>query len=585
MIDVGNDLNGCEIAPTRRIGDVMPGSPVVSDSGLVDPQPITGEHAMPGWPAPDPAVQAPAAARARPALDVRRLRHPSEPSRFALAASASILLVGLGLVVLLRLAGVLALAGLGASLLMTLGLVWWAVQVHRAKLLGAAARVTPETFPALSAAARDVKQQVGYTRPVEIFVIAHTEEPARLTSFFGTHILLMEGDLVADLVKPENRPQLDFILATFFGKLKVKALAWAPLLIAIDALQLPRVLNFLIAPWQRATVYTGDQVAAACCGSLDESIIALNRLLVGKDLAQSVGMNGLMTQAATVRRRWLPRLQQLYSSYPHLTNRYLNLLSFAGQSAPGQAYAFRGRLSPATNAHVNDVSARLARLHLRGPRRAVAVSSIVASTVLLALAAFAIFFLVPQNDLVTLGSIFSNSAPSPAVTTPGPAVTSPAPPAPSATVSPSPGTPSDPAAALESHVPAAFAGTCSPLTPQATMTGVVAVIGCAPTGAGDPSRVQYYQYDNAADMNAAFDNAVGGTTEDGTCDQGGQRGTYQFTNGPGAGSWACFYNTSGEGDMMWTSTGLDILAVATDPVKTPQQLHDWFFSPADTGPD
>ena len=559
----------------------MTQSPVVSGSELADPQPLAGAHAVPGWPAPDPAAQALAAARARPALDVRRLRHPSEPSRFALAASASILLVGLGLLLLLRLAGVLALAVLGAGLLMVLGLVWWAVQVHRASLLGAAARVTPETFPVLSAAAGEVKQQVGYTRPVEIFVIAHTEVPVRLTSFFGTHILLMEGDLVADLVKPGNRPQLDFILATFFGKLKVKALAWAPLLIAIDALQLPQVLNFLIAPWERATVYTGDQVAAVCCGSLDESIIALNRLLVGKDLAHSVGMNGLMDQAATVRRRWLPRLQQLYSSYPHLTNRYLNLLSFAGQSAPGQAYAFRGRLSPATNARVYDVSAKLARLHHRGPRRVLAYSWIVASTALLGLAAFAIFFLVPQNDLVTLGSILSSSAPA----TPGPVVPPPAPPAGPATLPPSPAPPPDPAAALASHAPAAFASTCSALSPQAAMTGVVAAIGCAPTGAGDPTSVQYYQFDNATDMNAAFENAVNGATEDGTCDQAGQRGTYQFTNGPGAGSWACYYDTGNDGDMVWTDTGLNILAVASDPVETPQQLHDWFFSPADTGPD
>ena len=561
----------------------MPQSPVVSDGQLLDPQPLAGVHAVPGRPAPDPAAQASAAARARPALDVRRLGHPSEPSRFALAASASILLVGLGLVLLLRLVGVFALAGLGVGLLLTLGLVWWGMQVHRAKLLGAAARVTPETFPVLSAAAGEVKQQLGYTRPVEIFVIARTEDPVRLTSFFGTHILLMEGDLVADLVKPGNQLQLDFILATFFAKLKVKALAWAPLLIAIDALQLPQVLNFLIAPWHRATVYTGDQVAAACCGSLDESIIALNRLLVGKDLAHSVGMSGLMNQAAAVRRRWLPRLQQLYSSYPHLTNRYLNLLSFAGQSAPGQAYAFRGRLSSTTNARVYDVSAKLARLHQRGPRRAVAVSAIVASTVLLGVGAFGIFTRVPQNDLVTLGSILSSSTPPPAATAPGPAVTSPAPPAPSTT--PSAGTPSDPVAALESHAPAAFASTCSALTPQAGMTGVVAAIGCAPTRAGDPTSVQYYQYDNAADMNAAFENAVSGATEDGTCDQAGQRGTYQFTNGPGAGSWACYYNTSNEGDMVWTDTGLDILAVASDPAQTPQQLHDWFLSPADTGPD
>jgi hypothetical protein len=37
--------------------------------------------------------------------------------------------------------------------------------------------------------------------------------------------------------------------------------------------------------------------------------------------------------------------------------------------------------------------------------------------------------------------------------------------------------------------------------------------------------------------------------------------------------------------MIWTDTDLNILAVANDPVETPQQLHDWFFSPADTGPD
>jgi hypothetical protein len=248
--------------------------------------------------------------------------------------------------VVLRLSGLPGLAATGGFLLLVLGSFWWLVQVYRTNLVGGSARVTQETFPVLNAAADEVKQKLGYTRPIEIFVVARSDDPVRLTSFFGTHVLIMEGDLVAELVKPENRPQLDFILATFFGMLMVKRLAWAPILIAIDALRLPKVLNFLVAPWERATVYTGDQVAATCCGSLDESIIALNRLLVGKDLARSVGMTGLMNQAVSVRRRWLLRLQQLYSSYPHLTNRYLNLLSFADHSVPEQARALRERLGP-----------------------------------------------------------------------------------------------------------------------------------------------------------------------------------------------------------------------------------------------
>ncbi len=117
------------------------------------------------------------------------------------------------------------------------------------------------------------------------------------------------------------------------------------------------------------------------------------------------------------------------------------------------------------------------------------------------------------------------------------------------------------------------------------MTGLIAAIACAPAEAGGPKSVQYYQFADAADMNAAFENAADSLPEDGTCDQGGQRGAYHFTTGPGPGLWACHYNSSSQGQMIWTSTPLNILAVAADPVETPQQLNNWFFSPASTGPD
>jgi hypothetical protein len=544
-----------------------------------DTQTTIVQRAWPIPPGQDTGPRISAAADTWPVLDVRRLRHPSEPSRFALAASASILLVGTGLLVMLRLAGVLAIGGLAAFLVLVFGLVWWVQQVRRAKLLGGTARATPETFPVLSAAAGSVKRQVGYARPVEIFVAAHAGQPVLLTSFFGTRILLMDGDLVADLLKPGNRPQLDFILATYLGALKVKALAWAPLYIAIDALGLPHVLNFFIAPWERATVYTGDQVAATCCGSLDESVTALNRLLVGKDLADSVGMTGLMNQAAAVRRRWLPRLQQLYSRSPHLTNRYLNLLSFTTQSAPAQARAFRGGLHPTADVRVEDVSARLTRLHERGPRRTLAAACITASVAVLGVAALAILSLIPQNNLVTMAGIFSPSTPSSAAHTPTPA----------ATPSPAPGTPAtqqatgNQAAALQTHVPPAFAASCGAFAPQPAMDGVSAAITCRP--AEGPASIQYYQYADTAGMNTAFEATTSGLTQASACDQPGQRGTYHFTDGPGPGQWACYYTTSHHGQLIWTSTSLNILAVANDPAQTPQQLADWFFSPADTGPD
>jgi hypothetical protein len=551
----------------------MPESQTVSSGERTDTQPTAAEHVAPERSVQGPAAQFPGTVRGRPAIDVRQLRHPSEPSRFALAASASILLGGLGLLVALRLAGVFEIVLITATLALALGSVWWLVQVHRAKLLGGAARVTPQTFPVLSAAADEVKRQLDYTQPVEIFVLAQMDESVLLTSFFGTHVLVMEGALVAELVKPENRPQLDFILATFFGKLKIKTLAWAPAHIAINALKLPHFLNFLFAPWERATVYTGDQVAATCCGSLDESIIALNRLLVGKDLAQDVGISGLMSQAALVRRAWLPRLQQLYSPYPHLTNRYLNLLSFADHSAPEEARTFRDRIDPVTDARVRDVSARLAQQRERGPRGGLVAVSIAASIAVVSLTGFAMFSTIPQQALAGFSGKAAASTPSDP------------PPTPSSSPSSSPRATSDPAAALASHAPAAFASTCSALTPQPAITGLVAAITCTPAEAGGPRTVQYYQFANTADMNASFENAANGLPDNGACDQGGQRGAYHFTTGPGPGLWACSYNSSNEGQMIWTSTRLNILTVSTDPVQTPQQLHDWFYSPAATGPD
>ena len=555
--------------------NVLLESPAASDRGAAG---------MPSAPVPVPVPVS-----GRPPIDVRQLRHPSEPSRLAFAAASSILLIGLGLLLVARLAGFFWLAVTGAVVLFALGSSWCLVQLYRARLLGAAVRVTPDTFPALSAAAMEVKQQLGYPRPAEIFV-ADIDEPVLLTTFLGNHVLVMKGGLVAGLIKPGSRAQLDFVLATFFGKLKARTLVWAPALIAIDALQLARVLNFLIAPWERATVYTVDQVAAACCGSLDQSVIALNRLLVGKDLADSVGITGLMYQAVTVRIRWLPRMQQLYSRSPLMTNRYLNLLGFAGQSSPDQARAFCAGLKRGTELDIREILAKSARLRQRGPRRRVVAVSIAASAALLGAAGYGLFSPAAQRLAAELHH--GPGAP-PAVTRPtaapsAAALSAPARPAPTSVPASSaqalPAAPSDAAAALEAHVPPAFAASCASSTPPAVTTGLAAAIACAPSGSGAPANVEYYQYATAADMNAALSHYAGAIPANGTCDQGGQSGTYQFAEGSAEGTWACYYDATGISQMIWTSSNLDILASANARAQTPQQLKEWFFSPAETGP-
>ena len=138
-------------------------------------------------------------------------------------------------------------------------------------------------------------------------------------------------------------------------------------------------------------------------------------------------------------------------------------------------------------------------------------------------------------------------------------------------------------AALAAYVPPAFAGTCRSFT-TAAVTGLVTAITCVPSGSGAPAHVEYYRYGSVADLNAAFSHYAGGVSESGTCDQGGRRGTYAFATGPIGGMWACYEDVNRTSQLIWTSTSLDVLAAANDTSQAPQQLSNWFFSAAPTGP-
>jgi len=116
------------------------------------------------------------------------------------------------------------------------------------------------------------------------------------------------------------------------------------------------------------------------------------------------------------------------------------------------------------------------------------------------------------------------------------------------------------------------------------MTGLVTAITCVPSGSRAPLHVEYYRYGSVTDLNAAFSHYAGGVSESGICDQGGRRGTYAFAAGPIGGMWACYEDVNRTSQMIWTSTSLDILAAANDTGQTPQQLSNWFFSAAPTGP-
>jgi len=283
--------------------------------------------------------------------DIRLLLHPSERSRYHLAMAVLTSVLGSFAILVFAAGGVVAL-GTGAVVIVMLSIsTWVGIQVFRARLLGNAVRVTEQSLPELERLVRDIRGVLSYDRPIDVYVVEHGGSPATLTSYLGQRVIVLEGGLVAELLKSERRPELTFLIARFVGALKARHMRFSPALVVLQGIEQLQFLNLFLMPYERATAYSGDQIGLACCGDLRPSLGVLNRLLVGKELTPQLAVRGVLDQAAEVRRRRLPRLAQLFSGWPHLTNRYLNLLAFASVTNSRGLAEFRGAIGDDPDRH------------------------------------------------------------------------------------------------------------------------------------------------------------------------------------------------------------------------------------------
>jgi hypothetical protein len=267
--------------------------------------------------------------RPRVPLQIAALLHPTEHSRLLIALCSSTIVFGTLGVILFVFQGPFGVGILVATWVPLIGAVWLVLQVLRARLLGRSIRVTADSLPEIQSLLDEVRESLDYHRAIDVYVAQDVSPPVSITSFMGTKILLLEGDLIGDLLKKGHRGQVTFLLASCVGALKARHERFAPLLVLITSISTLRVLNPFLQPYYRATTYSGDQIGQVCCGSLDAALAATARLLVGKQLEPDLQIKGVLDQAETVRRRPLTRVAQLMLDEPHLPNRYLNLLLFA----------------------------------------------------------------------------------------------------------------------------------------------------------------------------------------------------------------------------------------------------------------
>lgn len=527
------------------VGTAVPGVP----SARVE------QPGIPLPPQPTPTYARPAFA----AVDVDALRHPTENSRFAIALVAASAVVSGAVLVLLSLGRasqiLLALLAIGFAFLV----LWFSLQLWRVRLLADGVQVSSASLPEVQEVMDVVRARLQYERRVDVFVVDKVSRvlkpdaaPITLTTFFGVRVIVCEGGALGDLKNERQREQLVFLLATCVGALKARHTRWSPYLLALELSGLPKLVFLFIYPWYRATTYTGDRIAYACCGDLDVSLEAVYRVLVGKETAPHLRAAGLVQQALVVRRKFILRLSQLLRRVPHATNRYLDLLSFAASHDAAVFDTFRTSLGEAPG----EVDGVFARLRQRRPSTvAVPLGTLLAALLLLV--------------GVTAGLKLSGNGVGP---TPGPTFS----PIPSDSTSPSPTVSPQaltPAQILLSRLPADVRDTCTQSTPTQG-SRQAAVLDCSGSAAAGPVTVAYYAYTTTDGMQADFDAAAGDLPE-ARCSTGSGRGTWS-RGGTERGPLACYTTQAGESAVLWGDSKLAILAYAHDPGLRVDEVFAWW---------
>jgi len=495
-------------------------------------------------------------------VDVRELQHPYEYSRLLLAISSTLVVFGAIVLWIFIVLPELVVPFLGPALVTLLGVavtIWIFVLVYRARLLGSSVLVGPDTLPRLAAVIEDVRKSLDYRRRVDVYVAEKTPNPVSAWNFLGTRIILLEGGLVADLQEDAKQPQLVFLLGSEFGRMKARHRQF-PLVVAwLEGQENLKFLHLFLAPYFRATTYSGDQIGATCCSDFRAAAELMNRLLVGKDLSPSLAASGVLDQAVKVNSRWLPRFAQLAMNEPHLTNRYLNLMAFAAVTSPIAAQAYFDTFElPTRERLIQVIEESPHRRRPTGSRQT--VPAVIAAVV--TVAALVLAGVTGVQSRALLLSSAADMAMEPEVPTPPAQDPEPIPPT--------------AAQLLLGHLPDSFDGRCREEHEQdaAQARGLVVELACSPAP-GDPAEIYFLQYESTQALEQVYLYMTQGTTlPAGTCLSSPSRGAF-MKGAVTTGRFACYETDGGENVYLWADLQLGVMGQAADSSMTFAKLRSW----------
>lgn len=253
--------------------------------------------------------------------EIQKCLHPREKSRFWL---------GVAIVTPITLLYLMATRGFGVLILPIIFLfAWVAVRLFRAYLLGSCAEVSPDNFPEVYQMLQGICLRLDYPKKVELYIFQEGEVNAFLIKRFRTRIILLPHELLVGMLQESKHNELIWILSRAVGHLKSKHLRLWWLNILIESFEKLVVLNIFLYPWERATQYSGDRIGLAVCRDLNAAVQAMNKLMLGNELAQKTTLVGALKQRLRLAGSFFGWLAESLSTHPHLTNRVASLISWA----------------------------------------------------------------------------------------------------------------------------------------------------------------------------------------------------------------------------------------------------------------
>lgn len=252
------------------------------------------------------------------AADLKKLRHPIENSRFLVAL---IVVIPLALLVL-------------AYAVITFGLVVLAVyllflffrNLVYIQFIGNAVRVDENSFPEIHQAAQEICQIIGYKKDIDIFIYEEGSFNAMLVPFLKKKAVVLNSETVHGASTSEIR----WLIGRFVGYLQGKKLRFMWFEFILNSLENTWVFNLFLYPYERAAVLTGDRIGAYAVDYNEEAIImALNKLMVGPDIAHRVHTDGLYSQYQELKSKsFFSLLARLYIPFPHMIRRVAEMHIF-----------------------------------------------------------------------------------------------------------------------------------------------------------------------------------------------------------------------------------------------------------------